>query len=272
MWALEAAFPGVRRDLPVVPRAPAWILGGAVAGGVALTATGHLAVADFRAVIGAVLHGALLTAALGAAAGAAGGRWTATTPAVVTIVMVALGTAASRFDSRGSLLYLVVALWLAGLGARGRLAPLGVHAVSGRAMLVGGLAGAALGGHVLLSAAFTLGYRLRSDGLGPWLLALAYDAGVNVPAAELFVRGVVFDRLQRQVSLATGAVVATILYLVRFLPDPRLPATVEVLAGATLYLTLLSLVNSWLFWWSGSLWPGLVSALVFFAAYRLLGT
>jgi hypothetical protein len=272
MWALEAAFPIARRDVGVVPRAPALILSGAVAGAFVLTGAGQLAPSDFRAIVGAVLHGALLTAALGAAAGAGGGTWTATTPAVITMALVALGTAASRFDSRGPMLYLVVLLWLSWLGARGRLAPLGVHAASSRAMLVGGLTGAALGGHVLLSAAFTLGYRLRDDGLGAWLLALAYDAGVNVPSAELFVRGVVFDRLQRQVSLAAGAVVATVFYLVRFLSDPRLPATVEVLAGATLYLTLLSLANSWLFWWSGSLLPGLASALVFFAAYRLLGT
>jgi hypothetical protein len=47
---------------------------------------------------------------------------------------------------------------------------------------------------------------------------------------------------------------------------------VEVLTGATIYLTLLSAANSWLFWWSGSLLPALASALAFFAAYRLLGT
>ncbi len=271
MWALEAPIPVARRDVRVVPRAPALILAGAVAAGLALTAAGQLAVSDFRAVVGAALHGALLTAALGAAAGAGGNTWTATTPAVITVALIALGTAAARVNSRGAMLYLVVLLWLSWLAARGRLAPLGIRPVSARAVLIGGLSGAALGGHVLLSAAFTLGYRLRSDGPGGWLLALAYDVGVNVPAAELFVRGVVFDRLQRQVSLAAGAVVATLLYLARFLPDPRLPATTEALAGATLYLTLLSLVNSWLFWWSGSLWPGLASALVFFAAYRLLG-
>jgi hypothetical protein len=270
MWALEAPIPVAQRDVGIVPRVPALLLGGTVAVCLALTVAGQLAVSDFRIVVVAALHGALLTAALGAAAAA--GRWTATTAAVITVALIALGAAATRVDSRGPLLYLVVLAWLSWLGARGRLGPLGVRAASPRAVLMGGLAGAALGSHVLISAAFTLGYRLRSDGADGWLLALAYDAGVNVPAAELFVRGVVFDRLQRQVSLAVGAVVATLLYLARFLPDPRLPATAEVLTGATLYLTLLSLVNSWLFWWSGSLVPGLVSALVFFAVYRLLGT
>ncbi|MGH7314516.1 MAG: CPBP family glutamic-type intramembrane protease, partial [Candidatus Rokuibacteriota bacterium] len=223
-------------------------------------------------VVGAALHGALLTAALGAAAGASGGAWTATRPATITLALIALGAAASRFDGRGPVLYLAVLVWLSWLGVRGRLAPIGVRATSARAIFVGGLAGVALGSHVLLSAAFTLGYRVRGDGVAAWLLALAYDAGLSVPSAELFVRGVVFDGLQRRVSFTTGAVVAAICYLVRFLPDPRLPTTVEVLAGATLYLTLLSVVNSWLFWWSGSLLPALASALAFFAAYRLLGT
>jgi len=272
MWALESAVPTARRDAAVVPGAPALILGGAVTVALVLASAGYLAAADLRAVVGAVLHGALLTAALGAAASASEGTWTATRPAMITLALIALGAAASRVDGRGPILYLVVLLWLSWLGVRGRLAPIGVHATSTRAILVGGLTGVALGSHVLLSAAFTLGYRLRSDGLAAWLLALAYDAGLNIPSAELFVRGVVFDRLQRRVSFATGAGVATIAYLVRFLPDPRLPTTVEVLAGATLYLTLLSLVNSWLFWWSGSLLPALASALAFFAAYRLLGT
>lgn len=271
MWALEAPVPVAGRSAGVVPRVPALILGGAVVGAFVLTVAGQLAASAFQAVVSGALHGALLTAALGAAASAGGGVWSATMPAVITLTLVAVGTAAASVDSRGPILYLVVLVWLSWLAARGRLAPLGVRAASTRAVLVGVLSGAALGAHVLLSAAFTLGHRLRSDGPDAWLLALAYDAGVNVPAAELFVRGVVFDRLQRQVSLAAGAVVATLLYLVRFLPDPRLPATAEVLAGATLYLTLLSLVNSWLFWWSGSLVPGLASALVFFAAYRLLG-
>jgi hypothetical protein len=35
-------------------------------------------------------------------------------------------------------------------------------------------------------------------------------------------------------------------------------------------MTVLSAANAWLLWWSGSLVPGLLAALVFFAAYRLL--
>lgn len=271
MWALEHNVAPVSTDGTVVPRAPALVLVGTVAAALALAAAGYLPAAEVRTIIVAALHGALLTAALGAAAGASA-SWTAATPAIITLALIAVGAAASLLEARGPLAYLAVLLWLCWLGMRGRLAPLGVRATPGTAMLVGSLAGVALGGHVLLSATFTLGYRLRDDGAAAWLVALAYDAGLNVPSAELFVRGVVFDRLQRRVSFPTGAAVATLAYLARFLPDPRLPSTVEVLTGATIYLTLLSAMNCWLFWWSGSVLPGLASALAFFAAYRLLGT
>jgi hypothetical protein len=271
VWALEGGRAAARRDAAVVPLTPALILVGAVAVAVALAGAGHLTSADLRAVLGAALHGALLTAALGAAAAASDARWTATRPALVTIALIALGAGAARFDGRGPILWLGVLLWLARLGARGQLLAIGVRGASRSALFIGALAGAVLGGHVLVSATLTLGYRPRDDGLAAWLLAIAYDAGLNVPAAELFIRGVVFDRFQRQGSFATGAIVATVAYLARFLSDPRLPATVEVFAGATLYLTLLSLVNSWLFWRSGSVVPTVTSALIFFAAYRLLG-
>jgi hypothetical protein len=272
MWALEQSVPVTPTAGGLVPGAPRLVLVGTVAGALVLAGGGYLAAADVRAVLVAALHGALLTAALGAAASARGATWAATTPALVTLVLLALGAAAARVDGRGPVLYLAVLGWLSWLGVRGRLAPLGVRAASPGAILVGVLTGVALGSHVLLSAALTPGYRLRDDGVAAWLVALAYDAGLNIPSAELFVRGVVFDRFQRRVSFATGTAVAILAYLARFLPDPRLPSTVEVLTGATIYLTLLSAANSWLFWWSGSLLPALASALAFFAAYRLLGT
>lgn len=271
MWALEHDVPAAPTDVPVVARVPALILVGTVALALVLAGGGYLPAGDVRAVLVAALHGALLTAALGAAAGASR-AWTVTTPAIITLALIAVGAVASRIHAHGSLAYLAVLAWLSWLGVRGQLAPLGVRPTSMIALLVGSLAGVVLGSHVLLSATFTLGYRLRDDGVAAWLLALAYDVGLNIPSAELFVRGVVFDGLQRRVSFATGAAVATLAYLARFLPDPRLPSAVEVLAGATIYLTLLSAINSWLFWWSGSLLPGLASALAFFAAYRLLGT
>ena len=140
------------------------------------------------------------------------------------------------------------------------------------ALITGGSRGlgAALGGHLLLSATLTLGYRVRQDGLGAYLAALAYDVGANVPSSELFFRGVLFDHIQRRWSFVAGAAVATAAYLLRFLLDPRLPGTTEAVVGGVVYLSLLSFGNCWVFWWSGSLIPALVSALAFFASYRML--
>jgi hypothetical protein len=270
MWALERPLTRVPRHGDIVSLGTVVVLGGTLGIIVLLAGAGQLAAADLRALLSVVLHGTLLTAALGAAATGGGGRWSTSGPAAITLALIAIGAGAARFDARGTMLYLLVLLWLGWLGAQGRLASIGIRATSAGALLVGALIGLALGGHVLLSAAFTLGYRIRGDGPTAWGLALAYDAGLSVASAELFFRGVLFDRVQRQVSFAAGAGVATIAYLARFLPDPRLPLTLEVLAGAGLYLSLLSVANSWLFWWSGSLLPALVSAIAFFAMYRLL--
>src|SRR5438128_6088651 len=128
------------------------------------------------------------------------------------------------------------------------------------------------GGHLLVSASLTLGVHIRPVGGAGVLAALAYDAGANVLAAECLFRGALFNRAQRRWSFATALLLATAAYVARYLVDPLLPKSVEWVVGAVFYLTLLSAGNCWLFWWSGSLVPGVVSALVFFAAYRLLGT
>src|SRR5262245_50227266 len=270
MWALEQPLTSVPRHGDVVPVGAVVVLGGTLGAIVLLAGTGQIAEADLRALLNVMLHGTLLTTAVGAAASGGGDRWSVAGPAAFVFALIAIGACAARFDPRGTTLYLMVLLWLGWLGARGRLVSIGVRATSTGALIVAALIGLSLGGHVLLSAAFTLGYRIRSDGLAAWGLALAYDAGLSVASSELFFRGVLFNRVQREVSFAAGAAVATIAYLARFLPDPRLPLTLEVLAGAGLYLTLLSVANSWLFWWSGSLLPALVSALTFFSLYRLL--
>jgi hypothetical protein len=139
-----------------------------------------------------------------------------------------------------------------------------------RALLAAVVLGAFLGGHLLVSASLTLGVRLRLDRTV--LAALVYDVGASVPAAECFFRGALFNRAQRRWSAAAGWALATVAYVARYLVDPLLPKSVEWLVGAAFYLTLLSAGNCWLFWWSGSLVPGGVAALLFFAAYRLLGT
>lgn len=78
-------------------------------------------------------------------------------------------------------------------------------------------------------------------------------------------------RVARRWSLTTGLAVSTLACLARYLVDPLLPKTVEVMLGAIFYLALLSLASSGLLWWSGSLLPSLACALVFFSVYRLLG-
>src|SRR5438477_400486 len=57
----------------------------------------------------------------------------------------------------------------------------------------------------------------------------------------------------------------------RYLVDPLLPMRAELVVGAVFYLALLGAINCWLLWWSESLVPGLLSALIFFTAYRALG-
>ena len=103
------------------------------------------------------------------------------------------------------------------------------------------------------------------------LAAIAYDVGANVLAAECFFRGALFNRAQRRWSFAGAATIATAAYVLRYVVDPLLPKQVELVVGAVFYLALLGAINCWLLWWSESLVPGLVSALVFFAVYRTLG-
>jgi hypothetical protein len=56
----------------------------------------------------------------------------------------------------------------------------------------------------------------------------------------------------------------------RYLVDPLLPHTPEILAGALFYLALLGVGNCWLLARYGSLAAPIAAGLVFFAAYRLL--
>lgn len=222
--------------------------------------------------IGAVVagHSALLGATLGrAAATTPAGRLTASI--LITTGLLGLGATGAALGSGGALAYLALPAWLLLLAGRGRLSAVGMRRPApASAVLVGLALGAALGGHLLLSATLSLGYRLGQDGLGVYLATFAYDVGANVPSSELFFRGVLFDHLQRRWSFLTGAAVATVAYLARYLLDPRLPGTTEAMVGGVVYLSLLSLGNCWTFWWSGSVIPALVSALAFFASYRML--
>ncbi len=190
-------------------------------------------------------------------------------PEVIAVILLAgAGVAAV---AAGRVLYLASGGWLAWLALRGRLRPLGLCRPSPPAALLLGIAlGAVLGGHLLVTAACTVAYVPRAE-LAPALAAAAYDFGANVPATELFFRGALLVRIGRRRSLGAALALSAAGSVLRYLLDPLLPKTPEVLAGTVFYIGLLGLGNGWLLWWSGSLVPGLAASLLFFAAYRTLG-
>jgi hypothetical protein len=235
---------------------------GAVGGAVALGRLPQGALAVATVVAG---HGALLATALAWATRASGPAWTA-------LALLAGAALAARLAPPAALAYLGPALWVALLAARGRLDALGLTPrVPGPALAAGIGIGVFLGGHLLVSASRTFGYRLRADPVevAPWI---AYDLGANVLAAECFFRGGLFDRAQRRGSFGAAVALSTAGCLVRYLLDPLLPRTAAIVIGMVFYLSLVSVANCWLLRWSGSLVPGMATALLFFAAYRLLET
>jgi len=208
-------------------------------------------------------HGALLATALAWATRASGPAW-------VALALLGGAAAAARLHRLGALAYLAPALWVAFLAARGRLAALGLAAsIPFRALALGFALGAFIGAHLLISASRTLGYRLRDDP-GEVAVWIAYDLGANVLAAEGFFRGALFNRVQRRASFATGVAVSTAACLIRYLVDPLLPRGAAIVIGTVFYLSLVSVVNCWLLWWSGSLVPAFATSMSFFAAYRML--
>jgi hypothetical protein len=269
MWALEQPWVPRRRAIlantPLVPIATLGVIWLATA---RLAADGERSVAWIAA--HTALHGGLLAVAL-AWGEADGGVRLPPGTALITLALIGAGATAATLDMRAAVALVGAPAWLAILARRGRLAGLGLGpTVAIRPVLVGGVIGALLGGHLLFSASQTLGYPLRGGGWLPLLLLWAYDAGAKVISAECFFRGALFNRLQRRWSLGAAAAVATALSLVRYLADPLLPGQVEVVVGALFYLTILGVVNCWLLWWSGSLVPGLLASALFFFAYRSL--
>lgn len=266
MWALEQASPPppgrLLADTPARLLAALAVLAAAA---LALERAGLLAPAAVGVVGVAAGHGALLATAFGWAG--CGAR-----PGLVAVGLLAAAAAAAKLHPLGALAYAAVPAWLAWGARGGTLTALGLGGpVPRRATLVGALGGLLLGGHLLVSAALTLGVHLRTEAVGAVLEAIAYDLGANVPSAECFFRGALFNRAQRRWSFGAGLALSLAACVARYLVDPLLPKSVELLAGAAFYVALLSAVNCALFWWSGSLVPGAAAALVFFAAYRVLG-
>jgi hypothetical protein len=177
----------------------------------------------------------------------------------------------SAFTVWGALLYLLPPVILFSEGVRhGALRSIGLRAASFRRLALGIAAGTFLGGHLLISAALTLGYLVRVPSIGQYLAALAYDVGANALTAEWLFRAALFSHWWRRWEFWPAAGLATSLAVVRYVADPALPHTIEVRAGAVFYTALLGFTTCALRAESGSVLPGYMATVTFFAAYRML--
>lgn len=205
-------------------------------------------------------------AMLGTALGWAGARARAV---VVVVGMLVVAATAATVHPAASVAYLVVTWCIARLAMAGELRALGLGTpCPAFALALGALAGVFLGGHVLVSATLTSGYRIRVDA--SVLPLLLYDVGAQVLATELFFRGWLFNRAQRRWSFAAAVALTTAASMLRYLLDPLLPHTVEIVVGTLFYVCLLGVTTSALLWRFGTIVPGLLASGLFFAAYRLL--
>jgi hypothetical protein len=258
--------PSPGRPLSRIPRAGLGLLAGVLA--VAIVGERLAVLPQVVVPVAGVAagHGALLMVAFASAAA----EWRRPTLVVVSLLAIAAGL--SRGGAAGALAYLLVpaAVWHfarrgRGLGAMGITAP-----VSLQAAVVGLLMGLCLGGHLLFSASRTLGYAIGGVSVEAYLIAVAYDVGANVVSAECFFRGTLFDGIQRRSTFWLAAGSSTLAEVVRYLLDPSLARSVEAITGAVFYIALLGMASCALFRWSGSLVPGALGRLGFFAAYRSL--
>ena len=239
-----------------------------VAAGLGTQWAGMASVALGHAIASGAVHGGLLALGWLLATDAAAG-WRG--PVVRLGVTMVLASIAARLHPLGALAFLLMpGLLLLEAWRAPRLHAIGlggarpIHALAGLAV------GAFLGAHLLVTASRTFGYRLQAAGLPAYLSAVAYDAGANALSAEWLFRGAVFSMLWRRWSFWPAALLTTALSLLRYLFDPALPHAAEARAGAVFYLGLVGLIACALRAWSGSLLPGYLAALAFFAAYRML--
>lgn len=273
MLLLSAPFdPAAAAPGPVaVTRAYAHVGAGAgllVAAGLWLDLLGALPPGLGRALAAGTVHGGLIALGWLVATGAAPG-WIG--PAIRLAAAVVLASVAARFGPWGSLGFLAVPVCVL-IEARGRpeMRAIGLGGAGLLHATAGLGAGAFLGAHLLVTASLTFGYRLHTSDLVAYAGALAYDAGVNVVSAEWLFRGALFSACWRRASFWPAALLTTALALVRYLLDPALPPAAEARAGAVFYLGLVGLIACALRAWSGSLLPGYLAGLAFFAAYRTL--
>jgi hypothetical protein len=255
--------PSTRGLLSGMPMGLLIVLGVLTTGAGALAAAELIPLTPARAVGAGGAQGALLATAVAWARCDRRGPAPALAAAVVLV-----GAVGATLSPVGVIAYLAAPVWL--WSQRDRLPGLGLAQPPLGISAAGAALGLMLGAHLLVTASLTLGYGVRvptPGHLAPWL---AYDAGANVLATEAFFRGALLDRAQRRWSFALASVSVTILCLARYFLDPLLPHSLEVAAGAVFYLTLLSLGNCWMYWRSGSIVPGIVAGVTFFACYRLL--
>ncbi len=194
-------------------------------------------------------------------------------PSLRAAAALVVASLAARISPAGALAYLLVPFVLARDAGRwrGPLARVGWRApCRPRAILLGAAGGTFLGLHLLIAASLTLGYAVSVPDAGSYLAVLAYDVGASALTAEWLFRGAIFSRLWWRWSFWPAAAASTGCALVRYLLDPALPRAIEVMAGATFYLVILGLACCELRAWSGSLVPGYVATVAFFAAYRML--
>lgn len=263
MWALR--HPATAAHVPFLA---GWADARALAlacGAAAAAAAAGVVPAEAAAVLGvAAFHGGLVAVAL---------VWSGVrvSDAAFGIVLLALARELVVLHPLGALGYLALPLWLARLAWAGRLTRLGL----GRSWpwgpaAIGALAGVALALHLVTCASRTLGYGFRLDAAAV-LPAIAYDVGANVVSAELFFRGALLHHLWRRWTFGLALAGASGAAALRYCLDPFV-ATTELRLGAAVYMTMLAVLNGILCRWSGSLLPGLVTAVIFFACYRLLAS
>lgn len=239
-----------------------------VAAGAAAEALGAVPAGLGRALAMGAVHAGLIGLGWVLATGGAPG-W----PGPVTRLGVAmtLVTVAARLTPWGAVAFGLMPLLLLIEAHRvPALRALGIGGCRPRHVVAGLAAGAFLGAHVLITASFTFGHRVHVGSLAAYAGALGYDVGANVLSAEWLFRGAVFSWGWRRFTFWPAALVSTALALLRYLLDPALPHAAEARAGAIFYLGLVGLVACALRAWSGSLLPGYLAGLAFFAAYRAL--
>ncbi len=194
-------------------------------------------------------------------------------PAAASGAALVAASLATRMVPTGAVLYFLVPLVLAREAGRARSDVRWIGWARPRTsqqIVVGVAAGAFLGLHLLIAASLTLGHTPSVPSIRAYLAAVAYDVGANALSVEWLFHGALFSALWRRWTFWPAAAVSTASGLLRYLVDPALPNALEVAAGVIFYLTLLGLASCALRAWSGSLLPGYLATLVFFAAYRTL--